>query len=142
MFHSQKGITVLTMLMIIAVIVILSTITIAGISNALKAMSESKYKSDLRGVEDRLKLYHEDANLASIEYRKENLSWDGEAERATHTGKVEDGINEDTAIFILREIPDYFQNKIMIEKGELVVKEDTISEEEKGWTEDMQILVK
>lgn len=141
MFHSQKGITVLNLLIMIAVIITLAAITTVGIQNAINSTYEAEFKAKLRGVEDRLKLYHEEANLALFTYQKEKLSWDGEEERATNTGKVENGAQEDTAIYIFKEIPEYLQGKIMIVNGELAVRASATDKDEKKWAEEMQILV-
>ena len=100
-------------------------------------MDKTTYYARVRGLEERLNIYHESAELELDNYRKDKLSWDGTSERAENTGKVEDGINEDTPIFIFKEIPKYFEGKIYIQNGELGVKDYT--DQEMKWLDELQI---
>ena len=148
--HNSKGISLIALIITIIVIVILAITIYASNIKTLQSMSEAKYKSELRGLQDRLKIYNEDAELEMFKYKKSRLTWNGEDERATNTGKVEDaqkGIDdddreEDTGEFIFGEIPSYFKGKIAIEEGNLVVKKEKVTEDEKEWTEELQIVCK
>lgn len=146
--NNQKGVSLIVLIVTIAVMIIIATITIRGNNNALNYTSESVYKAELRGLEERLRIYHEDAELELFEYRKNKLQWDGVAARATNTGKVEDaqaGIEEesrreDTAQFIFKEIPGIFKGKLYIEDGNLGVLNPY--ENQKKWLKDMEVQYK
>ena len=146
-FKNSKGITLTSLIIAIVVMVILATIVIVKNREALTSMSEATFKNELRGMSDRLKMYHENATLEEFKYKKNALTWNGTDDRATNTGKVEDAQNgipeenrrEDTAEFIFGGIPDSFKNKATIVNGKLVLKSSTLKDEEKVWAQEMEI---
>lgn len=134
---TQNGISLISLIVTIIVIIILATITISMNFDTLDMMNKTKYFSEIRGLEERLKIYHEDAELELDNYRKNKLTWNGTSERAENTGKVEDGTNEDTPMFIFKEIPAYFNGKLYIQDGDLGVSNYT--DQELQWLDEMQI---
>ena len=106
---TQNGISLIALVVTIIVIIILAAISITINYDTFNMMDKTTYYARVRGLEERLNIYHESAELELDNYRKDKLSWDGTSERAENTGKVEDGINEDTPIFIFKEIPKYFE---------------------------------
>lgn len=134
---TQNGISLIALVVTIIVTIILAAIVITVNYDTFNMMDKTTYYARVRGLEERLNIYHESAELELDNYRKDKLSWDGTSERAENTGKVEDGINEDTPIFIFKEIPEYFKGKIYIEKGRLVFKGYT--EQEAIWLTELGI---
>lgn len=134
---TQNGISLIALVVTIIVIIILAAISITINYDTFNMMDKTTYYARVRGLEERLNIYHESAELELDNYRKDKLSWDGTSERAENTGKVEDGINEDTPIFIFKEIPEYFEGKIYIQNGELGVKDYT--DQEMKWLDELQI---
>ncbi len=134
---AQNGISLVALIVTIIVVIILASISLNVNFDSFTMLDKTKYVSQIRGLEERLRIYHEDATLDADLYVKDNLSWDGVSERVENTGKLEDGINEDTPKFIFKEIPSYFEGKICIENGELVVFQYT--DEELEWIQELQI---
>ena len=138
---NSSGISLIALIVTIIVIIILSSIVYFSTNDALNSMSEAKFKTELRGLQDRLKIYHERANMNSLSYKNSKLNWDGESERATNTGKVEDGVNEDTPEYILGEIPEYFNTRIKIKNGQITLLGSKFNPNEIKWGEEIQIEV-
>lgn len=134
---AQNGISLVALIVTIIVVIILASISLNVNYDSFTMLDKTKYVSQIRGLEERLRIYHEDATLDADLYVKDNLSWDGVSERAENTGKLEDGVNEDTPKFIFKEIPSYFKEKICIKKGELVISQYT--DEELEWLQELQI---
>ncbi|MBQ9266885.1 MAG: hypothetical protein IJ217_01145 [Clostridia bacterium] len=131
--QDARGISLVALIVTIIVIIILAAISITINHNVLNSTSEAKFKSELRGMMDRLKIYHEKANLASVSYRNTNLEWDGLEYYATNTGKVENGSYEDSVDYIFGGIPAYFQGKLFIKSGIINVDTTKFSTDELAW---------
>ena len=79
------------------------------------------------------------ANLKSFKYRNAKLTWDGTTERATNTGKVENGVDEDTAEFIFENIPTHLRGILKIIDGDLALNENKLSENQLKWCRELGI---
>ena len=132
-FHNSKGISLIALIVTIIVIIILSSILYFSADKSLTSSEEAKFETQLRKLLDSLKIYHEKAELESFTYDRSKLSWDGGYVEPTNTGKVYDGTSEDTADFILGEIPEYFRDKISIEEGELKYSYSKFTPDEAEW---------
>ncbi len=137
--HDSRGISLISLIVTIIVIIILTSITFYNLNSPLESVNEAKFKSDFRTLMDRLKVYHEKANLEAFKYRNVKLTWDGLSYYAENTGKVEDPEREDSVEYILGNIPAYFKNKIAISKGKIIVDTEKFSETELAWIESLGI---
>ena len=71
--HS-KGISLIALIVTIIVIIILAAISLVSNNDALKGMTEAQFKTNLRGMLDRLKIYHENASMENYDYQKERIT--------------------------------------------------------------------
>ena len=133
----EKGITLITIVVTIIILLILSAITLTIIFNSsiIGKSQSAKLKTEISALEENLKHYSNEAKISNKkEYKQENLIWDGENE-PQNTAKLTDGENEDNIEKILGKIPNDLQGKVTIGSG--VLKFKNLTQTDKKVIEDM-----
>ena len=131
---NNKGISIVTVVLTIIVLIILASIAISNslvtVDNTAKAVFQEDFKNSVQS----LKSYNIEAVLKQHvnDYDPDELQWDGESEYLENSARIEDENREDTITFLLKD--HYTKNlkgRIYIKDGELMVKD--IYPDEKEW---------
>lgn len=121
--------------------IILAAIGIGVSINEVKKARETEFKTEIRSIQEKLRIYHQNATAVSETYKPENLQWEGDNTNPVNTGKVSNGEDEDTVEEILGNISDEIAEKLEIINGEIVLKAG-IKLEEKKWAQEINVAVK
>ena len=142
MLKNNKGVSLISLAITIIVLIILAGITVgSGIGNIGKTQ-KAAFLSDFGTALENLRTYNQRAEaFSTIRYNRRKLTWDGFAERAEHTAKLEDGENEDRAEYIFHEtITNNLKGKLEIRSGDLYIKEGYTTELE--WAKEIHDYMK
>ena len=123
---NQKGVSLLSLVITIIVIILLAAITInSGISKQIDEANKAKFQNDLKNLVTAVEVYHNRADIHGISsYDRDELKWNGKSERAEKTAKMEDKtqVEEDSIKYIFGgELPKTLLDIVKIESGEVVV---------------------
>ena len=137
---NNKGISLMSMVITIIVIIILAGIDImAGGEESLEEANKVRFQNDLKSVVTALQVYEQRSEMyAEKGYDYDLLSWDGISERAENTAKIEKkgSDEEDTIRYILSgNVPKTLNEIIKIKEGKIVV--DSTRKPEIEWAREL-----
>lgn len=126
---NRKGISLISLVITIVVIIIIATITVTVSTKPVDESIEAKFKNDLNSVVTALEIYNQRAEIRGVAtYESDELTWDGNSERAENTAKIEDKTHtkEDTIKYILdgNSVPNSLRGIMTIEDGKIRISKD------------------
>ena len=134
-----SGISLVALIITIVVIIILAAISIAGTIGTIDKARQADFQNNVDILNNKLRTYHQDAELASLNYLQNNLNWAGGSATPTGTGKVTDGTNEDAISVILGSIPQELVSILTIQNGKL--KFTGLTEEQENWLAGYNVII-
>ena len=137
---NNKGISLVTVVLTIIVIIILASI---GISNSLVTVdntAKAVFQEDFKNYVQQIKTYNLEAVLRQQvdDYDPDELAWDGESDFLENSARIEDKDQEDTIDFLLKGYyTKNLEGKVYIENGELKVKDTYLTEQ--SWADELHL---
>lgn len=122
---NNKGISIISLIITIILIVVLAGIAISGNTQSLEEANKAKFQNDLKAVVEAVDVYNERAMIRGIaSYDADDLTWDGVSEKAENTAKIKDSNHEeeDSIRDILdgNDVPKSLKGYITIEDGRVM----------------------
>ncbi len=137
---NKKGISLLSIVITIIVIILLATITIVSNPDSIDYAIEGKFQSALKECVKALDVYQQRAAVyAYTDYQPNELTWDGVSAQAENTAQIESkGAGEDSIRYIFsQEVPGILKGVIEIKEGKIQITDAYQNEIQHKWATDL-----
>lgn len=124
---NKKGISLISMVITILVIIILAAVAISSNTTSIEEANKVKFQNDLKSFVELIDAYNVRAEIRGIAtYDSDDLTWDGTSEKAENTARIKNKAEEDSIRDILdgNQIPDSLKGIVSIENGKVRIDEN------------------